>query len=558
MRLTGRSGKKTARMVVLVVLVALAALLVPILGVLPPAHFFRFDDFPWLTWAATHQIRDAFSPSQLAGISAGFRPVHALFWIFGYRVFGPDSAVPWILLSSSFFAAGLVIMLLWGERLDGRGAGSGVTAVAIWFAGFFPMTYFLLNVFNNGKTIAFFLIPVTIWSGVTLYDRRRFRRLPLFLAMFLVCLFTRESSLAIVPLALGTYVLMDLRERGRPLLPILLIVALSVAGLLLAAVASSPWRRDALLGLVRDPDPSRWLGGVRYYASELLWNGYRRYLWLGLIASASLLSGRRRLAAASFATLLSGFFLPRVAAVLALIVLLIFWAMPGSKLRYALLAWFVAGFGVLLPLRAHHESYFLEASFPLCLFLGLEMGPALAPIVGRVRGFSSAALGAWRWRILPPAAIALALLASATVVGWRVFERELLPIKRHGSDFAEANRFLVRTLPRGSRVYVIDESEYGLELRDYLRRFRRFYLWPGHPECWFAAYGRPDVEVLPWRGEEGMLRPPAYLFASNPHERSLFRERPAAMGMTLLFENRSCAVFGFRDPSGAEATERGT
>ncbi len=537
----------------LVVLVVLAALFVPMLGVLPPAQFFRFDDFPWLTWAATHQVRDAFSPAQLAIVSAGFRPAYALFWIFGHRVFGTDSAVPWILLSSSFFAAGLVVMLFWGESPDGNGAGAGGAAVAAWLAAFFPMTYFLLNVYNSGKTIAFLLIPAAVWAGIAFYERRRLRHLPLFLASFLICLLTRESSLALVPVALGTYVLMDLRDKGRPLLPILLIVALSIAGLLLAAVAVSPWRQRTI-----DLDAPRLLENLTYYASEFFWKGYRRYLWLGLVAIASFLNGRRRFAAAPIAILLAGSFLPRIAPLLALAVLIAYWAMRRSKLRYALLAWFAAGFGVILPLRAHHESYFLEASFPLALFFGLETGPALASIAGRVRKFMFDASSTRRLRILAAAAVALALVGAAGFAGRRVFEHELLPIKRHGSDFAAANRFLVENLPAGSNVYVIDESEYGREMDDYVRRFRRFYLWPGHPECWFAAYGRPDVAVLALRGEGEALRPPAYLFASNPHEKALFGERPAALGMALLFENRSCVVFGSPVPLGDEPGEPGT
>src|SRR5262245_5964868 len=93
-----RRAVRTRRLVPFVVLVALA---VPILGVMPPSQFFRFDDFSWLTWASTHGVRDAFDSSRVQETPGGsFRPVYALFWLVGYRTLGPWSAAPWILASA--------------------------------------------------------------------------------------------------------------------------------------------------------------------------------------------------------------------------------------------------------------------------------------------------------------------------------------------------------------------------------------------------------------------------------------------------------------------------
>ncbi|MFH1679780.1 MAG: hypothetical protein ABIH26_03950 [Candidatus Eisenbacteria bacterium] len=529
-----------------VAIAVLAALLVPILGVLPPAQFFRLDDFAWLTWAKRHGVADAFDSAQAPATPGGrFRPAHALFWILGSRVFGPESAVPWILLSSSFFAAGIALLLLWGDCIDPRKPHAGKAAAAIWFAGFFPMLYLLLNVYNNGKTMVFFLIPVAVCSGISFYERRRSLSLLVCLLAFVIGALARESVLAIVPAAVGAYALADLRERGKPLLPLALGALLAVAVLLAAGAALSPLIRGTLQDLARGEALAPWGGNLMVYAREVLWEGYRRYLWLGLVIAASY----RRSSAfmiTAVAVLLADFLFPRLSPLPVLILLLLFWVSRMSKMNAALLAWFAAAYLILLPARDPAESYFLEAAVPLALFLGIEVKGALASIAGRARGALRWGEGRKRWTAIAAWCV-LVLLAAACAAGvYAVYTRDLLPVKRHGADFAEANRFMVRELPMGSAVHVFRQEEiYGEGLAEYIRRFRRFYLWKDHPECWFAAYDRPDVKVVYWTGKPD-ARAPAFFFASTPFEKDVYREESPAPGAALIFENRSSEVYDLR------------
>jgi len=119
-------------------------------------------------------------------------------------------------------------------------------------------------------------------------------------------------------------------------------------------------------------------------------------------------------------------------------------------------------------------------------------------------------------------------------------------VKRHGLDFAEANRFMQKEFPEGGVVYVFRQEEiYGKGMTETIRRFRRFYLWKNHPECWFAAYDRADVHVVYWSGEPDFRRP-AFFFASNSFEKEVFRKEDPAPGASLVFENPSCAVYDLR------------
>jgi len=529
-----------------VTIVVLAALFVPLLGILPPAQFFRLDDFAWLTWAKSHGVSDAFDPAQAPATPGGrFRPAHALFWIIGSRAVGPESAVPWILLSSSFFAAGLALLVLWGDRVDPGKPHAGKCAAAIWFAGFFPMTYLLLNVYNNGKTMVFLLVPLGAASGISFYQNRRLRDLLVFLLAFLAGALARESILAIVPAVLCVYVLADRLERGKAFLPLAAAALLAGGAVIAGAAVFSPLVREALRDLGSGESFSLWGRNLAYYAETLLWNGHARFLWMGLIFAASL-RRTRALAVAAAAVLALSFIFPRPSAILMLLVLLAFWFSRRSKINAALLAWFAAAVLVLLPAPNPTESYFLEASLPLALFFGLETGGALAGVVARAGGVFRRGSGR-KLRNTLAAWSALVLLAAVFVAGvYAVYTRELLPVKRHGAEFAEANRFMRKELPEGSAVYVFRQEEtYGERMAEYIRRFRRFYLWKNHPESWFAAYDRPDVHVVYWDGEPDAGRP-AFFFASNPFEKEVFRKEDPAPGASLVFENPSCAVYDLR------------
>jgi hypothetical protein len=546
------------RTVIPVTLVVLAALFVPLLGILPPAQFFRLDDFAWLTWAKSHGVSDAFDPGEAPATPGGrFRPAHALFWIFGSRAFGPESAVPWMLLSSSFFAAGLALMLLWGDRVDPGKPHAGKSAAAIWFAGFFPMTYLLLNVYNNGKTMVFLLVPLAAAFGISFYERRRPRDLLVFLFAFLAGALARESTLAIVPAVLCVYVLADRFERGKAFLPLATAALLAGGAVIAGAAVFSPLVRETLRDLGAGKSFSLWSRNLAYYAETLLWNGHGRFLWLGLVFAASL-RRTRALAIAAAAVLASGLVFPRLSPVLVLLVLLAFWFSRRSRINTALLAWFAAAYLVLLPAPNPTESYFLEASLPLALFFGLETGGALAGVASRAGGAFRRGAGR-KFRTFFAAWGALVLLAAVFAAGVHaVYARELLPVKRHGLDFAEANRFMRKELPEGSVVYVFRQEEiYGKGMTETIRRFRRFYLWKNHPECWFAAYNRPDVHVLYWDGEPEARRP-GFFFASNPFEKEVFRKTDPAPGASLVFENPSCAVYDLqpaRARQGAPLTE---
>lgn len=275
-----------------VAVVAAVAMSVPLLGVIPPSLFFRRDDFAWLAWAAEHRPWDAFRPGLAETTPGGrFRPIHALFWIFGYDVFGTGSAVPWILLSSAFFAAALVLMLLWGDERDQEHRLAGKASVAIWFAAFLPVTFFVLNIYNNGKTITLFFLPLAIRYSLAAVEGRGRKAAWIGAVAALLAFLTRESAFVIFPATVATYVLADHRERscirGRSLLTAFLAVVLLGA----AVIFLSSFVREMIARAAGGGFPEGARGNLEYFLSLTFFAGYRRFFWIGLVL---LLSFRRK------------------------------------------------------------------------------------------------------------------------------------------------------------------------------------------------------------------------------------------------------------------------